>query len=242
MSEKSVLCEIDSRGVARVTLNRPDVRNAMNEVLIADLLETLEQVAADDSARFMVITGNGKGFCAGGDLNWMRRTADYAFQENYDDALVLGRLMRRLFEMPKPTLALVNGAAFGGGMGLVAGCDIAIAAEEAKFSLSEVKLGLLPATIAPYVVRAMGARDAVAAAGCATTSPQAMRRRVRDWFDGFRTLKLIHAARDGPHPLVPWRTAFARAPFLEAAPSTRSPDATIDEMRRELFDLDQQPH
>ncbi len=149
MSENSVLYEIDSRGVARVTLNRPDLRNAMNEVLIADLLKTLEQVAADDSARFMVITGNGKGFCAGGDLNWMRRTADYDFQKNYDDALVLGRLMRKLFEMPKPTLALVNGAAFGGGMGLVAGCDIAIAAEEAKFSLSEVKLGLLPATIAP---------------------------------------------------------------------------------------------
>jgi methylglutaconyl-CoA hydratase len=159
MSEKTVLCEIDSQGVARVTLNRPDVRNAMNEVLIADLIETLERVAADNSARFMVLTGKGKGFCAGGDLNWMRRTADYDFQENYDDALRLGRLMRLLFEMPKPTVALVNGAAFGGGMGLVAGCDIAIAAEEAKFSLSEVKLGLIPATIAPYVVRAMGERN-----------------------------------------------------------------------------------
>ncbi len=159
MSEKTVLCEIDARGVARLTLNRPDVRNAMNEVLIAELIETLEQVVADSSARFMVLTGNGKGFCAGGDLNWMRRTADYDFQENYDDALRLGRLMRLLFEMPKPTVALVNGAAFGGGMGLVAGCDIAIAAEEAKFSLSEVKLGLIPATIAPYVVRAMGERN-----------------------------------------------------------------------------------
>ena len=160
MSDKTVLCEIDDRGVAYVTLDRPDVRNAMNEVLIADFLATLEQVAAADSARFMVLTGNGEGFCAGGDLNWMRRTADYDFQENYDDALRLGRMMRLLYEMPKPTLALVNGAAFGGGMGLVAGCDIAIAAQEAKFSLSEVKLGLIPATIAPYVVRAMGERNA----------------------------------------------------------------------------------
>lgn len=159
MSKETVLYDIDSRGVAYVTLNRPDVRNAMNEVLIADFIDTLEQVAADDRARFMVLTGAGDGFCAGGDLNWMRRTADYDFQENYDDALRLGRMMRLLYEMPKPTVALVNGATFGGGMGLVAGCDIAIAAEEAKFSLSEVKLGLIPATIAPYVVRAMGERN-----------------------------------------------------------------------------------
>lgn len=160
MSEGVVLNETDERGVARVTLNRPDVRNAMNEELIAELIRVLEAVNGDPDVRFMVLTGNGKGFCAGGDLNWMRRTADYDFDQNLDDALRLGRLMRLLYEMKMPTVALVNGAAFGGGMGLVAACDIAIAAEEAKFSLSEVRLGLIPATIAPYVVRAMGERHA----------------------------------------------------------------------------------
>lgn len=160
MSDDTILYELDSDGVARVTLNRPDVRNAMNEELIADLLAVFEKVAADDQARFMLLTGAGDGFCAGGDLNWMRKTAEYDFEENLQDAYKLGHLMRLLFEMPKPTVALVNGHAFGGGMGLVAACDIAIAAEEAKFSLSEVKLGLIPATIAPYVVRAMGERNA----------------------------------------------------------------------------------
>ncbi len=157
MSEmKTVLTEIDDRGVARIVLNRPEVRNAMNAAFIRDLTEAIETVGADDSVRAVVLTGRGKGFCAGADLAWMRRTADYSVEENYADSGRLGRMLKLLNGLPKPVLGLINGHAFGGGVGLVACCDIAIASAAAKFSLSEVRLGLTPATIGPYVVRKIG--------------------------------------------------------------------------------------
>jgi methylglutaconyl-CoA hydratase len=156
----TILAELDGRGVARVILNRPDVHNAMNEDLIGDLTQVLMEFDADPAVRAVILTGAGKSFCAGGDLGWMRRTADYSFDENLDDAMTLGDLLRVLNEMRKPTIGLINGAAYGGGVGLTACCDIVIAADSAKFCLSEVKLGLIPATISPYVVRKMGENNA----------------------------------------------------------------------------------
>ena len=152
----SVLTEVDDRGVARIVLNRPEVRNAMNAAFIRDLTGAVETVGADESVRVVVLTGQGKGFCAGADLAWMRQTADYSVEENYADSGRLGRMLKLLNGLPKPVLGLINGHAFGGGVGLVACCDIAIASTAAKFSLSEVRLGLTPATISPYVVRKIG--------------------------------------------------------------------------------------
>lgn len=154
MSETDIIqTTMADRGVARITLNRPDVHNAMDDILIADLSAELVRLDTDPEVRVVVLTGAGKSFCAGGDLNWMRRMADYSYDENLVDAGKLGALLQTLNDMSKPTLGLVNGAAYGGGVGLVACCDIVVASARAKFCLSEVKLGLLPATISPYVVR-----------------------------------------------------------------------------------------
>jgi methylglutaconyl-CoA hydratase len=142
--------------VARITLNRLAAHNALDEALIADLTATLEGLAREQGVRFVVLTGGGETFCAGGDLNWMRRTADYSLDENLADARRLAGVLQALDCCPKPTLALVNGPAYGGGIGLIACCDVAIAVDSAKFSLSEVRLGLLPATISPYVVGKIG--------------------------------------------------------------------------------------
>lgn len=156
----AVRIDIDARGVARVTMDRPALHNAFDETLIAELTETFRALDRDDRARLVVLTGAGKSFSAGGDLNWMRRMADYSMAENVRDAEGLGGLMSSLDTLNKPTVGLVNGAAYGGGVGLAACCDIVIAAANARFCLSEVKLGLIPAVISPYVVSAMGARAA----------------------------------------------------------------------------------
>jgi methylglutaconyl-CoA hydratase len=145
---------------ATLTLNRPQVHNAFDDNLIAETTTTLESLADDPGVRVLIVTGAGATFSAGADLNWMRRMANAGAEENRDDALRLAKLLRTLQFFPKPTLARVNGSAYGGGVGLVACCDIAIGVEGAKFALSEVKLGLVPATIAPYVVQAVGARQA----------------------------------------------------------------------------------
>lgn len=146
--------------VARLRLNRPELHNAFDAMLIAALTGALEAAAGDDEVRVVVIEGEGASFSAGADLNWMRGMAAAGEAENREDALALARLMRTLNELPKPTVARVHGAAFGGGVGLVACCDIAIAAPAAKFGLTESKLGLLPAVISPYVIEAIGARQA----------------------------------------------------------------------------------
>ena len=146
--------------VARLRLNRPDLHNAFDAGLIAALTVALERLAADQAVRVVVLEGAGASFSAGADLNWMRGMAAASEEENREDALALARLMRTLDELPKPTIARVHGAAFGGGVGLVACCDIAIGVPEAKFGLTESKLGLLPAVISPYVVAAIGARHA----------------------------------------------------------------------------------
>ncbi|WP_189049426.1 enoyl-CoA hydratase/isomerase family protein [Aliidongia dinghuensis] len=151
---------LDARGVATVTLNRPELHNAFDDALIAHLTSVLETYGANPTVRALVLTGAGKSFSAGADLGWMKRMAGYSYEENLADAAGLARLMQVLDRLPKPVIGLINGAAYGGGVGLVACCDIAIAADRASFCLSEVKLGLLPAAISPYVVAAIGQRQA----------------------------------------------------------------------------------
>src|SRR5688572_25620280 len=146
--------------VVHLVLDRPALHNAFDAALIARLTGALEEVAADDAVRVVVLEGAGASFSAGADLNWMRGMAAASEAENRADALALARLMRTLDELPKPTIARVHGAAFGGGLGLVACCDIAIGVPEARFGLTEAKLGLLPAVISPYVIGAIGARNA----------------------------------------------------------------------------------
>ena len=152
--------QIDDDGVAWVTLTRPEVHNAFDDTLIAELSAVLGGFASDERVRAVVLGAQGRSFSAGADLNWMQRMAGYSERENLDDARALADLMRRLYELPKPTLALVQGPTYGGGVGLVACCDIAIAAETAHFCFSEVRLGLIPAAIGPYVIAAMGERAA----------------------------------------------------------------------------------
>jgi len=147
-------------GVARVTLNRPEVRNAFDDALIATLAKTCAELDADPNVRVVVLAGNGPAFCAGADLNWMKRMAGYSHEENLRDARALADMLATLDRLDKPTIARVHGPAFAGGTGLVAACDIAVGAPEAKFCFSEAKLGLSPATISPYVLRAIGPRAA----------------------------------------------------------------------------------
>lgn len=146
--------------VARVILNRPEVRNAFNEVMIRELEETLRALDRDAATRVVVLAGSGKAFCAGADLNWMRAMAQFSDAENRADALRLARMLEAVYRCGKPVVARIQGDCYAGGMGLVAAADIAIAAEGAQFCLSEVRLGLIPATISPYVIEAIGARAA----------------------------------------------------------------------------------
>lgn len=146
--------------VARLCLDRPTLHNAFDAALIAELTAALDALASDGSVRVVVLEGRGASFSAGADLNWMRGMAAASEDANREDSLRLARLMRTLDELPKPTIARVQGAAFGGGVGLVACCDIAIGVPEARFGLTESRLGLLPAVISPYVIRAIGTRNA----------------------------------------------------------------------------------
>ncbi|MDY7539482.1 enoyl-CoA hydratase/isomerase family protein [Undibacterium sp. RTI2.1] len=142
--------------VATVTLNRPEVRNAFNEMSIAEITQTFRDLAANDHIRAIVLAANGSAFCAGADLNWMKKMADYSHEENLADAGQLAEMLRTIYCCPQPVVAKVQGDCYAGGMGLVAACDIAVSADVANYCLSEVKLGLIPATISPYVIKAMG--------------------------------------------------------------------------------------
>ena len=142
--------------VARVARKRPEVRTAFNDAMIADLTRALSDISRDESVRVVVLTGNGSSFCSGADLNWMKKMTSFSVEENYRDAMRLADLMYMLYNLPKPTIARVNGASIGGSNGLVAACDIVIASHRAEFSLSEVKIGLVPACIGPYLVKRIG--------------------------------------------------------------------------------------
>ena len=156
---KSLAVEV-RESVALVVLSRPEVHNAFDETMIAELTRALLALDRDDAVRAIVLLGEGRSFCAGADLNWMKKSAGYGHAENLADARSLATMLKTLHRLSKPTIARVHGSTFGGGVGLVACCDIAFAAHDATFSLSEVKLGLIPATIGPYVVEAIGARQA----------------------------------------------------------------------------------
>jgi len=161
VAEKYETIQVQRDGsLVRVTMDRPEVHNAFNEVLIADLTRCFQQIAREagkpGAPRVVIYTGRGKTFSSGADLKWMGKMKDYTFEENMADALALAELMALIYTCPVPTIARVNGAAIGGGVGLVSACDIAVASEKAVFSLSEVKLGIVPACIAPYVIGRIG--------------------------------------------------------------------------------------
>ena len=149
-----------SAGISTVTINRPEVRNAFNDEVITELIAVFMELGERTEVRCIVLTGSGPAFCAGADLNWMKRMAGYSREENLADAQALAQMLRVLYRCPKPTIARVQGDVYAGGTGLVAACDMAVSVDTAGYCLSEVKLGLIPATISPYVIRAMGARAA----------------------------------------------------------------------------------
>ena len=156
---QNILTETDA-GVGIVTLNRPERHNAFDDVMIAELSEAMAHMAGDDDVRLVVISSTGKSFCAGADLHWMQRAAGYSLEENQRDAGELAEMLLRVADCPKPVVARVQGPAYGGGVGLVAACDMAVATFDAKFALTEVKLGLIPAVISPHVIAAIGERHA----------------------------------------------------------------------------------
>jgi methylglutaconyl-CoA hydratase len=160
MNFTTLLTETDDRGIAVITLNRPDVHNAFNDVMIGEITQAFHTCGADSAVRAIVLDAQGKSFCAGADLNWMKRAAGYSPEESRRDVIALATMLRTVYECPKPVIARVQGNAFGGGVGLIAACDMAFGVSDALFSLSEVKLGIIPSAISPYVVNAIGARQA----------------------------------------------------------------------------------
>jgi len=157
---ETVLINTDGRGVATVTFNRPEVHNAFDDAMIVSLTGYLKKLDGDENVRAVVIRGSGKSFSAGADLNWMKRTAEYSYEQNLADAEDLAEMLWTLNRLSKPTVAVVQGAAYGGGVGLVAACDIVVASELAKFRLSEARLGIMASVISPYVLAAIGESQA----------------------------------------------------------------------------------
>lgn len=200
--------------VATVTLNRPDVRNAFNETVIAELTEAFHTLGSSTPVRAIVLTGNGPAFCAGADLNWMKKMACYSDEENRSDAMTLAEMLHTIWACPKPVIARVQGDTYAGGMGLVAACDIAVTAASANFCLSEAKLGLLPATISPYVIRAMG--------------EQAARRYfiTAERFDAAEALRLGFV-----HAVVPLEELDAKVAAIAATLVNNSPNAVCESKR-----------
>ena len=157
---KDVLSEVKDH-VALITLNRTQKHNAFDDSLLSELQILLDEAKTNTDVHVILLKANGRHFCSGADLAWMQRMAQFTEEENIADAKILARLMHSLYDCPKPTIAMVQGAAMGGGAGLVAACDLAIAADDARFCFSEVKLGLIPAVISPYVIKAIGERSAL---------------------------------------------------------------------------------
>lgn len=160
MASDHLLVDIAPNGVATITFNRPERHNAFDDTMIKDLDAALHTVRSNEAVRALVLAGRGKSFSAGADLNYMKRAAQFSKKENIEDAMCLGRMLLMLRSLPVPTIALVQGVAYGGGVGLVAACDVVIAASTAQFALTEVKLGLVPAMISPFVIDAIGPRQA----------------------------------------------------------------------------------
>ncbi len=160
MAFETILLEIDDRGVATLTLNRPEAHNAMDETLMAEVPDAVAQIEAESRVRAVVLTGAGESFCAGGDLRWMKRMLTLPVDERLAGSRKIATILGALNGLSRPVIGRINGQAYGGGVGLVSVCDIVIAAREAKFGLTEVKLGLIPANIGPYVVTRLGEANA----------------------------------------------------------------------------------
>jgi methylglutaconyl-CoA hydratase len=235
MTESSLLTDRRSNGSVWITLNRPAIHNAFDDRLIVELTNELTRLAADPAIRAVVLTGSGKSFSAGADLNWMRRTASYGEPENLADARALAKLMATLNELPKPTIARVNGAALGGGTGLVACCDIVIASDAAMFGTTEVRLGLIPSVIGPYVVAAIGVRQArrLMLTGERIDAAEAVRIGLvhevvaADALDEAVQTVLAHLLRGGPNAL-----AAAKRLVRHLADRPIGPDLIDDTARR----------
>ncbi len=160
MKQDSVLLDVTRAGVAVITLNRPEVHNAFNALVVERLNDILDELRGADGVRVVLLEGAGKNFSAGADLEWIRAAADYTHADNLEDARALAGMLNRLHTLPQPTVALVTGAARGGGVGLIAACDMAIATRDASFAFTEAKLGMIPAIISPFVIRTIGERAA----------------------------------------------------------------------------------
>jgi methylglutaconyl-CoA hydratase len=160
MSDSPVLTDVAADGIATITFNRPQLHNAIDESVISGFTNGLKQLANDKAVRAVIVAGNGKSFCAGADLNWMKRTSKYSEDENYRDALGFTEILAGIDQMRVPTIAKVHGPAYGGGVGIVAACDIAIGTPDALFCFTEIRLGLIPAMISPYAVAVIGERAA----------------------------------------------------------------------------------
>jgi len=233
MDDTAVLSRVDELGRATLTLNRPQVHNAFDDRLVAQLTDALRRLEADPLVRLVLLTGTGKNFCAGADLAWMRRVAEFSFEENVADAAALAELFRLLHALKKPTIAVVRGVAYGGGVGLVACCDIAVAATAASFCLSETRLGIIPALISPYLVRAIGIRGAQRY--CLSAEP----------FDAAEAhrLGLVHEVADDPDPVAerisrallncaPQAVAAAKAQVERVAHAAVSPELIQETVQR----------
>jgi methylglutaconyl-CoA hydratase len=200
--------------IATVTLNRPEVRNAFNETVIAELTGAFRALGDTPEVRAIVLAGNGPAFCAGADLNWMKKMAGYSHDENRADAMTLASMLHTIWSCPKPVIARVHGDTYAGGVGLAAACDIVVAAEPVTFCLSEAKLGLLPATISPYVIRAMGEQAA------------------RRYFITAERFGAAEALRIGfAHAVVPADALDAKVAEIAAALVANSPNAVRESKR-----------
>lgn len=219
-----IVIECQAR-TARVTLARPELHNAFNEALIAELTEAFTRLGRDDAVRVIVLAGEGKSFCAGADVNWMRKMVDYSQRENVQDATAMAEMLAAIRTCPKPVIARVHGAAIGGGVGLAAACDIAVAVRGAVFCLSEVKLGIIPAVISPYVMEKMG--------------PGPMRRYAltAEKFDAAEAMRLglvSHVVEDEPE-LDAWIAKITET-LMENGPEA------LAECKRVLADVQEKEH
>ncbi len=226
MSDDCVLFRASPGGVATIALNRPEVHNAFNEEMIERLADILEDLHGADGIRVVLLEAAGESFSAGADLNWMRHAAEAPPEDNLEDARSLGAMLHHLATLPQPTIAVVHGAAYGGGVGLVAACDIAIAAKPARFSLSEVKLGLVPAVISPYVVGAIG--------------PRAARRYMltAERFDAAEALRigLVHQLVEAPSDLGPAAEAIVSSLFKVAPGAVTKTKRLIAKVTERVLD------
>ena len=230
---------VERAAVARITLNRPEIHNAFDETMISELTESIRNLGGDSATRIIVITGAGASFCAGADLDWMRRMAAYSREENLADAHALGELFRTIWECPKVTIARVNGSALGGGAGLAAVCDVAVAADSAKLGFTEVRLGLAPAVISPYVVRKVGdgAARALFLTGDRIPASEALRiglvNRVvsSDDLDAAVGSLADSVLRSGPHAIKETKRLLRDLENSTAADSATLTESCIAELR-----------